>query len=204
MGSNIFGNSGGRPRKYTIEDMREALRAYKENHKNEEINISRLAKESDIPRTIWYARMKDDIHHYNATLVKTSTGVRSNDCPAININDYINELTTKEQKRGLNLIIDLVKELWMYKDVGERIEEMEARHKEELMKKDAQIKELQRMVENQQKVMTKYIVSSIDSNKRKVINIKENLLAPSKEAVQRYNDMFDEMLDDSDEQAKNG
>ena len=98
------------------------------------------------------------------------------------------------QKYYLQTLSDMVNNLYQYKEASKSIDILNADHKEEVDILKIENEELKKILDNQQDVINRYILSSASKQKREQEGIKENIIQLDADSLKRYDEMFEALM----------
>ena len=187
--------SNGRPPKYSDDELLEALKQYQIKYPNKKLSYGSLEKETGIAKHIWMYRMKDIIESRNK---KISGGlvpkVEGYDLPSVE--DILKRCNGDMQQISyyLETLIDMVNTFYAYKDSKNTIDELKYGYENKIKELELRVKEFQKIIDNQQNVINKYIIDSASKEKRMQESIKDNIIQFSPKNLDNYDKMFEELL----------
>lgn len=185
----------GRPALYTNEQLLNALKDYQKEHPNQKIKYAQLEKTTGIKVHIWKYQMRDTIEAINKKIAganipeRTGYNLPSVEDMLINI-----ESEPSMQKYYLQTLLDMVNNLYQYKEANKSIDILKADHKEEVDTLKMENKELRKLLDNQQDVLNRYILSSASKQKREQQGIKDNIIQLDASSLKRYDEMFEALM----------
>ncbi len=185
----------GRPALYTNEQLLNVLKDYQKNHPNQKIKYAQLEKVTSIKVHIWKYQMRDTIEAINKKIAganipeRTGYNLPSVEDMLINI-----ESEPSMQKYYLQTLLDMVNNLYQYKEVNKSIDILKADHRKEVDALKMENDELRKLLDNQQDVLNRYILSSASKQKREQQGIKDNIIQLDTESLKRYDEMFEALM----------
>lgn len=185
----------GRPALYTNEQLLNVLKDYQKNHPNQKIKYAQLEKATGIKVHIWKYQMRDTIEAINKKIAGANIPARIGyNLPSVEdmLIDIENEPAM--QKYYLQTLLDMVNNLYQYKEANKSIDILNADHKEEVDTLKMENEELKKLLDNQQDVINRYILSSASKQKREQEGIKENIIQLDAESLKRYDEMFEALM----------
>lgn len=185
----------GRPALYTNEQLLNALKDYQKDHPNQKIRYAQLEKATGIKVHIWKYQMRDTIEAINKKIAGANIPARI----GYNLPSVEDMLTNIENepamlKYYLQTLLDMVNNLYQYKEANKSIDILNADHKEEVDTLKMEIDELKKLLDNQQDVLNRYILSSASKQKREQEGIKDNIIQLDAESLKRYDEMFEALM----------
>lgn len=185
----------GRPALYTKDELMDILIEYQKNHPNKKITYSDLERETDIKRHIWKYQMKDVIEARNNKQLKSNipdnTGFQLPSVDEI-MKNCDNDM--EEIKNYLIVFTDMIYDLYRYKENKNTIDSIKCEYEEKIHFLELQIEQLEKIIDNQQDVLNRYILSSASKEKREQEGIKDNIIQLDAESLKRYDEMFEALM----------
>lgn len=187
--------SDGRPALYTNEQLLNILKDYQKNHPNQKIKYAQLEKATGIKVHIWKYQMRDTIESINKKIAGASIPARIGyNLPSVEDMLINIENEPSMQKYYLQTLSDMVNNLYQYKEANKSIDILNADHKEEIDTLKMENNELKKIIDNQQDVLNRYILSSASKQKREQEGIKDNIIQLDAESLKRYDEMFEALM----------
>ena len=97
-------------------------------------------------------------------------------------------------KYYLQTLLDMVNNLYQYKEANKSIDILNEDYKEEVDTWKMKIDELKKLLKNQQDVLNRYILSSDSEQKKEQEGIKDNIIQLDAESLKRYDEMFEALM----------
>jgi hypothetical protein len=165
-------NKGGRPKKYTYEELREALLEYAHKHIGGQIKLADLGRETKFPQYVWKnnKEVRKDIEHLNKTPIEV-VGLMKEQASIVSAEDLVNN-NYNNKKRLIDAIQQILNAYQTTFEKALRVEELE----KDLYSKEKEVdnfKEEVRFYKNKYKEMT---VLSTNLRDREKYGLKENVL----------------------------
>ena len=165
-------NKGGRPKKYTYEELKEALLEYAHEHIGGQIKLANLGRETKFPQYVWKnnKEIRKDIERLNKTPIEV-VGLMKEQAFIVSAEDLVNN-NYNNKKRLIDAINQIINAYQTTFEKALRVEELEAAQ----YSKDKEVDNLKREVEfykNKYKEMT---VHSTTIKGREEHELKENVL----------------------------
>ncbi|TCO79424.1 hypothetical protein [Marinisporobacter balticus] len=188
-------NKGGRPKSNCDEELLQILEQYIKKHNNEKINLSRLAKETGIPRHRWdYSKkVKEIISKINNPIITVSEVCEElKTLPSV---ESLREQSSSNPKKVLevygacmriiNNLIDKAKGSYEFEKKISMLEKQmkDLKHENKL---------LQEQLKNQEKAMLELCIDSTSLKKRKDKNLKNNIISIDTKNVKKTVAITDE------------
>ena len=187
--------SEGRPNLYTDEQLLNVLKDYQKNHPNQKIKYVQLEKATCIKVHIWKYQMRDTIEAINKKIAGANIPARIGyNLPSVE--DMLINIENEPAmlKYYLQTLLDMVNNLYQYKEANKSIDMLNEDHKEEVDVLKMEIDELKKLLDNQQDVLNRYILSSASKQKREQEGIKDNIIQLDAESLKRYDEMFESLM----------
>ena len=182
--------SEGRPNLYTDEQLLNVLKDYQKNHPNQKIKYVQLEKATGIKVHIWKYQMRDTIEAINKKIAGANIPARIGyNLPSVE--DMLINIENEPAmlKYYLQTLLDMVNNLYQYKEANKSIDMLNEDHKEEVDVLKMEIDELKKLLDNQQDVLNRYILSSASKQKREQEGIKDNIIQLDAESLKRYDEI---------------
>lgn len=186
--------NGGRPPKYTDEELLDEIKNYRKTHQHKKITLSALAKESGIPLHIWKYRMKDYINQINVKSTDDMLPTTHNfDLPSGH--DMVLKCNGDEEliENYFTMLLDIISSLEKYRDAEATIKDMKENYENKIHRLELQVEEKEQMIMKLNDMMNKYILNSNSLEKRKKEGIKDNIIAFNKNNMNTFSNMFEEL-----------
>ncbi|MDR4887980.1 hypothetical protein RGU12_10510 [Fredinandcohnia sp. QZ13] len=181
-------NKGGRPKKYTYEELREALLEYAHKRIGGQITLADLGRETKYPQYVWKnnKNIRKDIERLNKTPIEV-VGLLKEQAFITSAEDLVNN-NYNNKKRLINAVHQILNAYQSTFDKALKVEELE----KNLYSKEKEIDNLKEEVEfykNKYKEMT---VHSTTIKGREENGLKENVLDLEKYYQERRENQISE------------
>jgi hypothetical protein len=187
-------NPNGRNHKYEKTELLRKLEQYSEEYPNIKITYAGLEKATDIKAHIWRDNVKNEINDFNESLeIKEQPKDEDFGLPSVQsmMEHYDNP---KKIEEFLSLQQDIINVLKQYRNAGNTIGELKKEYQDKINALEAKIKELNKMLANQQDIINWMIIDSRSKKKRKEQGIKDNVIELNIDNLQAFGYMEDELF----------
>ncbi|MBS3198949.1 hypothetical protein J0J70_00095 [Turicibacter bilis] len=177
----------GRKPKYTNEFLINTLNAYFKKNPFEKIKLSKLERETGIPRHIWRDNevIQELIHSLNNTSCIPARSERKFELPSadeIVSKHYGNKARLIENVQGL---LDLVSDMYSDALKGSEFKELEKNYQRQIAELNETIAQKNRLIDNLNKEIDSLYLDSENPIKRKEKGLKTNLIEINAENIKK-------------------
>lgn len=172
-------NPNGRNHKYEKAELLCKLEQYSEEYPNIKITYAGLEKATDIKAHIWRDNVKNEINDFNESLeIKEQPKDEDFGLPSVQsmMEHYDNP---KKIKEFLQIQQNIIINLKQYRNADDTIGEIKKECQDKINALEAKIKELNKMLANQQDIINWMIIDSKSKKKRNDQGIKNNIIVIS-------------------------
>lgn len=177
---------GGRPIKYTREQLLELLLNYTQEHPSQTVRLFELEEETGVKRYIWSYNMKDEIDRINREIQNVSIARTGIELPSVD--QILLSCKGDEKKLAVQLqtLVDMVQDMSKYQDATKAVKVMKADYENRLNELECIIKEKDKKIEVLYEQINKLVIDSDNPNKRKEQGIKSNVIEFTPENMEKF------------------